>query len=180
MNLHHYELATRATGEQGIAAFILGDTETAKSQVLRAWALSKVEHDPAATVRYASVFGSGLVQIHRFKEALTPLNQAIKIAGANPEIAYPTIAIYAKIDALAGLHQYDEALRLANASLARLQGTPYDAHKAQVYLSRGTINKERGDWNAAITDYQQSVNLSSKISNYRGITDASGLLRRGL
>ena len=176
MDLHHYELATRAIGEQGIAAFILGDTETAKKQVIRAWGLSKVEHDPAATVRYASVFGAGLVQIHRYKEALTPLNQAIKIAGADPEIAYPTIAIYAKIDALAGLHQYDEAISIANASLARLQGTPYDAHKAQVYLSRGTINKERGDWNAAITDYQQSVDLSSKISNHRGVTDAGGLL----
>ena len=67
-------------------------------------------------------------------------------------------------------------LALANASLARLQGTPYDAHKSQVYLSRGTINKERGDWNAAIADYQQSVDFSSKISNYRGVTDAGGLL----
>ena len=94
----------------------------------------------------------------------------------NPEIAYPTIAIYAKIDALTGLHQYEEAIALANASLARLQGTPYDAHKSQVYLSRGTINKERGDWNAAIADYQQSVDFSSKISNYRGVTDAGGLL----
>jgi CHAT domain-containing protein len=175
IKLHHYELATRATGEQGIAAFILGDTETAKRQVLRAWGLSKVENDPAATVRYASVFGAGLVQIHRYKEALTPLNQAIKIAQSNPEIAYPTIAIYAKIDALTGLHQYEEAIALANASLARLQGTPHDAHKSQVYLSRGTINKERGDWNAAIADYQQSVDFSSKISN-RGITDAGGLL----
>ena len=36
IRLHHYELATRATGEQGIAAFILGDTETAKAQVIRA------------------------------------------------------------------------------------------------------------------------------------------------
>ena len=80
IKLHHYALATRATGEQGIAAFILGDTETAKRQVIRAWGLSKVENDPAATVRYASVFGAGLVQIHRYKEALTPLNQAIKIA----------------------------------------------------------------------------------------------------
>ena len=176
IKLHHYELATRATGEQGIAAFILGDTETAKRQVIRAWGLSKVENDPAATVRYASVFGAGLVQIHRYKEALTPLNQAIKIAQTNPEIAYPTIAIYAKIDALTGLHQYEEAIALANASLARLQGTPYDAHKSQVYLSRGTINKERGDWNAAIADYQQSVDFSSKISNYRGVTDAGGLL----
>jgi CHAT domain-containing protein len=176
IKLHHYELATRATGEQGIAAFILGDTETAKRQVIRAWGLSKVEHDPAATVRYASVFGAGLVQIHRYKEALTPLNQAINIAGADPELAYPTIAIYAKIDALTGLHQYEEAITLANASLARLQGTPYDAHKSQVYLSRGTINKERGDWNAAIADYEQSVDFSSKISNYRGVTDAGGLL----
>src|SRR5271154_7541187 len=124
VKLHHYELATRATGEQGIAAFILGDTETAKRQVIRAWGLSKVENDPAATVRYASVFGAGLVQIHRFKEALAPLNQAIKIADTNPAIAYPTIAVYAKTNALAGLHQYEQALTLANASLARLQGTP--------------------------------------------------------
>ena len=176
MKLHHYELATRAIGEQGIAAFILGDTESAKAQVIRAWELSKVENDPAATVRYASVFGAGLVQLHRFKEALLPLNQAIKIAEGNPALAYPTIAVYAKIDALAGLQQYEQALILANASLARLQGTPYDAHKSQVYLSRGTINKERGDWSAAIADYQQSVDLSSKISNYRGVTDAAGLL----
>ncbi len=86
------------------------------------------------------------------------------------------LPVYAKIDALTGLHQYEEAIALANASLARLQGTPYDAHKSQVYLSRGTINKERGDWNAAIADYQQSVDFSSKISNYRGVTDAGGLL----
>jgi CHAT domain-containing protein len=176
VKLHHYEQATRATGEQGIAAFILGDTETAKRQVIRAWGLSKVENDPAATVRYASVFGAGLVQIHRYKEALTPLNQAIKIAETNPEIAYPSIAVDAKIDALTGLHQYDEAIALADALLARLQDTPYDGHKSQVYLSRGTINKERGDWNAAIADYQQSVDFSSKISNYRGVTDAGGLL----
>ena len=176
MKLHHYTLATRATGEQGIAAFILGDTETAKRQVLRAWGLSKVEKDPAATVRYASVFGAGLVQIHRYKEALSPLNDAIKIAATTPEVAYPTIATYAKIDALAGLHQYDEALALANASLARLENTLYDGEKSQVYISRGSVNRDRGDWNAAIADYQQSVGLSTKIGNYRGVTDAAGLL----
>ena len=115
-------LATRAGGEQGIAAFILGDTSTAKSQVVRAWALSEAERDPAATVHYASVFGAGLVQIHRYKEALQPLDKAISIATKNADIAYPTIAVYARIDALAGLHQYQEALRLANESLQRIEG----------------------------------------------------------
>lgn len=172
----HLALATRAEGEQGIAAFILGDTETAKRQVVRAWGLSKVERDPAATVRYASVFGAGLVQLHRYKEALTPLDQAIKIATSNPPLAYPTIAVYAKIDALAGLKQYDSALALANSSLARLQGTLYEQHKSQVYISRGSINRERGDWNAAISDYKNAVSISKTTENYRGITDAGGLL----
>jgi tetratricopeptide (TPR) repeat protein len=120
----HFELASRAEGEQGIAAFILGDTDTAKKQVVRAWGLSKVEHDPAATVRYASVFGAGLVQLHRYKEALTPLDQAIKIAESNPALAYPTIAVYAKIDALAGLKQYDSALALAQLISRETSGNP--------------------------------------------------------
>lgn len=40
------ELASRAEGEQGIAAFILGDTNTAKKQVVTAWGLSKVKTIP--------------------------------------------------------------------------------------------------------------------------------------
>jgi hypothetical protein len=37
---HHVAVATRAQGEQGIAAFLLGDTDTAKKLVLRPWGLS--------------------------------------------------------------------------------------------------------------------------------------------
>jgi sensor histidine kinase regulating citrate/malate metabolism len=38
----HYLLASRAGGEQGIAAFLLGDIATAKKKVLRAWMVAKV------------------------------------------------------------------------------------------------------------------------------------------
>ena len=169
-------LASRAGGEQGIAAFILGDTNTAKSQVVRAWALSEAERDPAATVRYASVFGAGLVQIHRYKEALQPLDKAISIATKNPEIAYPTIAVYAKIDALTGLHQYQEALRLANESLERIEGKPYDAHKAQLLISRGAIERQQGNLPQSVSDYKQGVSVSEKIEDYREIVDGAGQL----
>jgi CHAT domain-containing protein len=175
----HLELATRAEGEEGIAAFLLGDTETAKRQVVRAWGLSKVERDPAATVRYASVFGAGLVEFHRYREALTPLDQAINIALSNRALAYPSIAVYAKIDALTGLRQYDAALQLANASLARLQATQYEQHKAEVYIRRGSIYRERGDWTAAVADFQQSVLIAKNTDNFRGLTDAGGLLAQG-
>ncbi len=141
-----------------------------------AWGLSKVERDPAATMRYESLFGEGLVQLTRFKEALTPLNEAIEIAAKNPEVAYPSIAVYAKIEALAGLHQYDQALALANESLARLQTTRYDGQKAQVYITRGVVNQDRNNWDAAIADYKTGFNYSAKIGTYRGMTDAGGLL----
>lgn len=169
-------LATRAGGEQGIAYFILGDTNTAKNKVVRAWGLSQVERDPAATVRYASIFGAGLVQIHRYKEALQPLEKAISIAKNNPDIAYPTIAVYAEIDAYAGLQDYNQALALADASLKRLKGTPYDNHVAQVLISRGAVKAQQGDLSAAISDYRQAVAICQKDDNYRNIVDSAGRL----
>jgi hypothetical protein len=57
-----------------------------------------------------------------------------------------------------------------------LQGTLYEGHKSQVYISRGSIWRERGDWDAAIADYERAVAISKQIVNYRGITDAGGLL----
>ncbi len=179
LRLGHVQLASRAEGEQGIAAFILGDTDAAKKQVVRAWGLSKVERDPAATVRYASVFGAGLVQIHRFREALGPLNEAIRIATVTPGVGYPTIAIYAKIDALTGLHQYGPALQLADSSLERLKGTLFDGHRSAVYVSRGDIEQQEGNLPAAAADYSEAVSISRRIENFRGVTNAGGLLAYG-
>ena len=174
--LHHYELATRAIGEQGIAAFILGDALTAKKQVVLAWTFAKPELDPAARIRYASAFGAGLVAVGRYGEAMTPLNEAIKIAGAHPEVAYPTLAISTKIDALVGLRRYTEALQLANDSLSRLKETPFDGQKTQVYLSRGTIEANLGDRSAAIVDMRTALGLADRMHNFRGLTDVGGTL----
>ncbi|HZP04583.1 MAG TPA: CHAT domain-containing tetratricopeptide repeat protein [Terracidiphilus sp.] len=174
--LHHYRLATRAMGEQGIAAFLLGDTSTAKKQVIAAWELSKIERDPAASIRYASAFGAGLVAIGRYSEAMTPLDEAIKIANAHPEVAYPSIAINTKIDAFAGLHRYSDAMSLANDALRRLQGTLYNGRKTQLYVSRGFINASRGAVIDAIADYATALGLAQQMRNFRGITDAAGML----
>ena len=101
-------------------------------------------------MRYESLFGEGLVHLNRFKEALTPLNEAIQLAEKNPEVAFPSVAVYAKIEALAGLPRYDEALALANDSLARLRPTRYEGQKAQVYITRGVVNQDQDHWDAAI------------------------------
>ncbi len=84
---HHYLLASRAVGEQGFAAFLLGDIATAKKDLVRAWTVAKVA-DPAALIRYASMYGAGLVEFHKYKEALGPLNEAIKVAAKTSGAAY--------------------------------------------------------------------------------------------
>jgi hypothetical protein len=53
----HYLLASRAIGEQGIAAFLIGDLATAKKDVEKAWMVAKVA-DPGAHIRYASMYGT--------------------------------------------------------------------------------------------------------------------------
>src|SRR5208337_4579370 len=96
---HEYRLASRAMGEQGIAAFLLGDIATAKKNVVKAWFIAKID-DPGAHIRYASMYGAGLVEMRKFKEALGPLDEAIKVAKKTRGAAYPTIAITAKVEAL--------------------------------------------------------------------------------
>ena len=116
---HHYLLASRAIGEQGIAAFLLGDIATAKKDVVKAWTIAKVA-DPAAQIRYASMYGTGLVELHKYKEALGPLNEAIKVAAKTHGTAYPTIATTAKIEALSGLGENKEALVLAAEEMQKV------------------------------------------------------------
>ncbi len=170
------KLATRAEGEQGIAAYLLGDIQTARRQVVGAITMSKVENDPAATVRYAAIYSRGLVESHKYKEALTVANGSISLAAKHPEIAYPTIAVYAKIAALTGLGEYAAALDLDTTSLRLLEGTPYDAHRQELYDMRGSIERQQRKLEAAVADYGASLAISRRIENYRGIADTNGSL----
>src|ERR1700722_13587704 len=91
-------LTARAMGEQGIADFLLGDFKDAKRLVTRAWLASKGLGDPAAHVRYASLFGAGLVELQRYDEAIQALDEAIQTAAKAKGAAYPSIAVNSKID----------------------------------------------------------------------------------
>jgi hypothetical protein len=65
----HFLRAARARGEQGIADFLTGNIATAKKKVIYAWTVSKLFHDRAAQIRYASMYAEGLAQIGRYQEA---------------------------------------------------------------------------------------------------------------
>ena len=172
----HYLLMARAMGEQGIAAFLLGDFASAKRLVLRAWVVAKYLHDPAAHVRYASVYGAGLVELQRYNEAIRALDEAIRTAERSPGIAYPSIAINSKIDALRGLHRYQEAIILADQAIKRLPATHLDAHLFQILTAKGEVYEDMGEWDDAATQYALALSYAHRLNYWRGITQTAGLL----
>jgi len=172
---HQLLLASRAMGEQGIAAFLLGDIATAKKNVVKAWMVAKAA-DPGAHIRYASMYGAGLVEMHKYKEALGPLNEAIKVAGKTRGAAYPTIAITAKIEALSGLGENREALALAGEEMQRVSGYHLAGHLYELYQTRAGVYERMGQWDQAVSDYGQAVQYAKQLSYWRGLTQVDGSL----
>jgi CHAT domain-containing protein len=175
-NRGHFLLASRALGEEGIAAFLLGNMTTAKEEVQAAWGVAKVFRDVPAQVRYASLYGAGLVEMHRYQQGLGPLNEAIAIARAHPAVAYPAIAISSKIDALRGLRRYQEALTLANQGLAEIPSPSLKGHYYQILTSRASVYEDKGQWDSAIADFKQALSLATQLDYWRGVTQVAGEL----
>lgn len=172
---HRYSLAMRARGEQGIAAFLLGDVASAKKLVTRAWLAARLLHDPAAHVRYASAYGAGLVEIQRYNEALGALDDAIHTAENSDGVAYPTIAVNSKIDALCGLERYSEALALADKALHRLPSGDLDAHRFQLHTSKGNVYEAMELFDDASVEYGQALVYARRLQYWRGIVQTGGL-----
>ena len=173
----HLLLASRAIGEQGIAAALLGDIGTAKRQVLTAWGLAKTVGDKAAIVRYASVYGEGLVElVHQYGEALGPLDTAIQVAKSDLAIPYPRIAVTAKVEALTGLGRYGEALSLANEAMQRVAQDRPKGGLYQVLATRAGVYQHLGRWHDAIADYLQAAQYARDLTYWRGLTEVGGPL----
>lgn len=172
---HHFLLASRAIGEQGIAAFLLGDIATAIKNVVKAWTVAKVA-DPAAQVRYASVYGTGLVELHKYKEALGPLNEAIRVAAKTRGVAYPSIAITAKIEALSGLGKNKDALALAATEMQKVSAYHLTEHLYELYQTRADVYERMGNWPQAISDLTRSGQYAKQLLYWRGLIQADGSL----
>lgn len=176
---HHYLLASRATGEQGIAAALLGDVAAAKTQVLTAWGFAKAFRDKAAVVRYASVYGAGLVEIvHKYSEALEPLDGAIRLASSIPGGPYPNIAVNSKVEALAGLGRYPEALALAQEALRHAKQQQSKGRLYQILETRAGVYQQLGRWRDAIADNVRAAQYARDLTYWRGLTQVAGPLAR--
>ena len=175
---HQYLLAARASGEQGIAAFLLGDIAAAKTQVRNAYLVAKYAGDYAAQIRYASVYGAGLVELHKYQESLGPLDEAIRLSREKPGLAYPSIAVTAKVEALSGTNHNQEALALTNNALQYAQAHGLAGHLYQILSTRADVYERMNRRREAVEDYSEALRRAREISYWRGIAEQGGPLAK--
>ena len=173
---HHFMLASRALGEEGIAAFLLGDINGAQAKVMKAYLIAKYLGDPAARVRYASVYGAGLVSLKKYDRAIKPLDEAIRVANTTKGVAYPSIATASKIEALGGLGRYQEALALTNDAMAWVTARHLNMHISELLRIRAGIYERTGQAKLATDDYRVAIDIGKKVSDWRGLLQTGGSL----
>ncbi len=93
----------------------------------------------AAHVRYAEMIGFGLQQLGRPKQALVFLDEAISTQERHSEVAFPYVAYNAKIDSLADLGRYQEALALADQALDYARAYQFYGQLQALLTSRGDV-----------------------------------------
>src|SRR5579875_361744 len=172
---HRYWLSARASGEEGIAAYMLGDLATAKTKVGTAWVVAKYLGDAGAHVRYASLYGAGEVDLGQYQPALSALDEAIATAQKSGT-AYPTIAVLAKIEALSGLGRFKEAFALADQAEAKVRQYGLQPHLVDLDRLRGNAYNQMGDTSRSITAYAAAIHLAEQIGYWRGVMQGGGEL----
>jgi CHAT domain-containing protein len=175
---HHFLLASRASGEQGILAFLLGNIAEAKNRVVKAYAIAKYLRDRAARIRYAEVFGSGLVELRRYDEGLHWLDEAIDMAKKTPGVAQPTIAFNYKVDALSALGRYGQAQAVAEEALKYPRAHRLWGQLFAILTNRGQVFHRQGKWRLAIKDYTEAVGYTKRLTYWRGLTEVDGKLAK--
>ncbi len=167
-------LASRASGEQGILAFTLGDIAEASSRVKRAYAVAKYLGDPAAHVRYAEMIGIGMGHLGRPKQALKFLDEAINTQKEHPEVAKPIVAYVGEIDALSQLGQDKDALAMAERVIAIPRKNKLYGELQSLLTSRSEVLSKVGKPNEAIAGYEEALGYARMLKAWRAIsyTDA--------
>jgi CHAT domain-containing protein len=173
---YKYHLASRASGEQGLLAFTLGDMGEASTKVKRSYMVAKFLGDPTAHVRYASLIGLGLAHLGRPEQAMKYLDEAIQTQKDNPSVAQPVVASVGKIDALAELGKYSEALALEEKVVAYPKAHHLYGQMQSLLTSRADVLSKMGKNADAISGFQEALTYARKLHAPRAVSDAAARL----
>ncbi|MCZ2076300.1 MAG: CHAT domain-containing protein [Bryobacterales bacterium] len=135
---------SRAKGELGMIAFILGDARTALSQVSQALMTAGTTGDIGAEIRYYAAIATGLNLSGAYAQAIPYFDRALTTASKHPQTGFQYISIWGKAKALLGVGRIDEAEHLVQEGLRQAEADDRRVKKVQMLIAASDIAKTRG------------------------------------
>jgi len=170
------QLASRASGELGILAFLAGNSSEAKWRVGKALVYARIVNDVGAQIRYLSMIGQGFAEVGRSEEALKYLDSALDKAARNPDTGFPRLATIGKVSALTKVGRYAEARELLNHALAFAKAKCLTGYEVDVLAEYGVIAAKIGDTRNAIRFYEQAAEMACRIHFLRATAEVESQL----
>jgi CHAT domain-containing protein len=152
----------RASGEIGFAAFLAGDTQTARKMVGSAFLKAAGAHDAGAQIRYLAAIGTGDVLMHSYDDALGYFDKALKIADANPDTGYQFLVQEGRCQALKDLGRLDDAERLVTEIIGQARARNKNVKAAQALITASAISTARKDYSQAIGRLHDAISLTDQ------------------
>jgi len=165
-------LATRASGELGVIAFLEGNSGRAAKLLGGALVSTMANGDEGGQIRFLEMIGNGLVEVNRTSDALMFFERAIKIAEADEDSGLPFMGYEGKAQALVALGRPDEAKRVLQGALAKARSQQKRGHEAQLLIVLGKLAAQTGNKQEAIADLEDAGQFAARVQFYRMEADA--------
>ena len=165
-------LATRASGELGVIAFLEGNSGRAAKLLGGALVSTMTNGDKGGQIRFLEMIGNGLVEVNRTSDALMFFERAIKIAEADEDSGLPFMGYEGKAQALVALGRPDEAKRVLQDALAKARSQQKRGHEAQLLIVLGKLAAQTGNKQEAIADLEDAGQFAARVQFYRMEADA--------
>jgi len=153
---------SRAQGELGMIAFILGDTGTALSQVTQALVAANATGDIGAQIRYCAAIATGLHLSAEYEQAIKYFDIALAIASKHKETGFQYISIWGKASALLELGRVDDADRLIQEALVQADADDRRVKKVQLLIAAADVAKVRGQAGKAVQYLQEALPIAER------------------
>jgi CHAT domain-containing protein len=151
---------SRAIGELGMIAFLLGDASTARTQVGQALMAAMTSGDVGAQIRYYAAIATGLQLSEEYEQAIRYFDLALNTAAKHPEAGFQYISYWGKAKSLLALKRFQEAEQLIRESLRQAEADDRRVKKVQMLLAASDLVRTLGKRDEALTYLHEALPIA--------------------
>jgi CHAT domain-containing protein len=172
LSLNDQRWLPRIVGELGIIDYLEGNRQRAVVRVGDAILSAREAHDVDSEIRYLAMLGDGFIEERRYWFAKLFLEHAIHVAESNNDVGFPFLAYQGEAAALLGSGDYRKAKALLDVVLRNARDQQRPGQEGLTLLLLGNYAAKIGDRKLAKQDWNDAINVFTKIQAYRPLSEA--------